>query len=322
MKNIIICICLFCLGFLSRIYGQNTSKNGYLSYFGNDSTTITIGHVPCDWDDGSLILAGKIYSRDTIRINGKLYLYSPPKQSLPVSNHQIDFDIPREDTLFLREETETGRLYRFYRNYFGQGEQEKLICDMSLQLGDTIVLPSGHCLNERDFIVFDIIEVNGKKTIYLNGAVYENVFVEGQFPLKYPLWQEPLPEIGGIFYEMQSASWSIMLCEYKDDVHVYEHPDYGCYGYNPWQIDELEDDLFSVRPNILQNSETLTIEAPASIKDVRIYDVTGRELSLYLMENNDKLWRIRISQYCRCGMYYIAIKTEKGCGYEKIIVIG
>ena len=49
------------------------SKDLYLSYFGNDSTTIHMTHVPCYSADYGLTLTGVIYTRDTIRINGNLY---------------------------------------------------------------------------------------------------------------------------------------------------------------------------------------------------------------------------------------------------------
>ena len=320
MKHKIFTTIAILLIYATGAFAQNTSKDGYQSYFGQDSTTFTILYVPCEWDDGALVIAGKIYSRDTIRINGNLYYFREPQQSNPVSNPQVMFDIPRQDTLFLREETETGRLYRYYRDYFGMGEKEKLICDMSLDIGDTIVLPGWHCLDEKNYVVNNVTYDNGKKNIYLNGIVFQNYFIEGQFPRLFPLWQEPLPEIGGDYYDLQSSALSTLLCEFKDDVHIFEHPD-GCYGYNIYQVTESEEESLSVHPSIVKHNETITVKAYSYIQNVRIFDMTGRELSLSVIENSDKLWKIKISQFSGCSMCFMIIKTEQGYVYKKIVVI-
>ena len=200
------------------------TKDGYLSYFGNDSTNINIGYIPCEWYDYSNVMSGVIYSRDTIRINGKRYFYRVPQPAYLVSEPEYHYLFPRQDTLFLREERETGRLYRYYRNYFGTGETEKLISDMTLEVGDKFLYPHFDCLREDSITVRRVSYDNGIKTIEF-WEFYANItFHEGLFPTDFPLWQEPV-EYG------LSTDFSILLCEYKDGELVYGSPS-GCYDYH------------------------------------------------------------------------------------------
>ena len=188
-------------------------KDLYLSYFGNDSTNINIMHEPCESYDLYYLLSGVIYNKDTITINGKQYYYRVPQSLGIITEPVYHYLFPRQDTLFLREERETGRLYRYYRNYFGMGETEKLICDMTLEVGDRFVVLDNHCLYEREYEVSQVYYDHGLKTILLTD-MYERIFQEGVFPSEYPLWQESLLDLWGDGYG--SADRLRLLCESKD----------------------------------------------------------------------------------------------------------
>jgi hypothetical protein len=319
MKNKIFTTIAILLMYVTGAFAQNTFKDGYQSYFGQDSTSINMTHIPCELADICFTLSGVIQTSDTIRIHDKLYYFAPPRSDYP-PNHELDYYFPRYDTLFLREEQYSGKLFRYYRNYFGTGEVEKLISDMSLEVGDEIMYPYGSCLHETSLIVYNVYWDNGDKIIQLHSGGYQTEFREGLFPLTFPLWQEPLCEDTSISWA--SADYSILLCEYKDEEQIYVDPFYGCYGWDPWIVPEESDmDDIMIYPNRIDKNGVITIKTNQTIKSVKTIDMTGRELSLSVIENSDKLWKIKISQFSGCSMCFMIIKTEQGYVYEKIVVI-
>lgn len=284
------------------------TKDLYLSYFGNDSTNLNIVHIPCHSADLRLLLAGVIYNSDTIRINGYLYNYRAPQGDVHPNNSAIDYNFPIQDTLFVREECETGRLYRYYRNYFGMGETEKLICDMSLEVGDTFVVPKT-CLEEIEVEVTRVDYENGIKVIHLSEGME---FREGLFPPYFPLWQEPLYDIDE--GENGSAHGIDLLCIHKDGIQVY-----GSDNCFPQGVEEKYDNHISIYPNVIKNNDVITIEDAEFIKDVTMTDMFGRteKISKNVIDNNK--WQISICD--GQGIYFIIVETQKGSNYEKVLLL-
>ena len=305
------------------IQAQNSdtpSKDLYLSYFGNDSTTIHMTHVPCYSADYGLTLTGVIYTRDTIRINGNLYYYSAPKPLELIAEPEYHYLFPRQDTLFLREERETGRLYRYYRDYFGRGETEKMICDMTLEIGDEFVFPShGLCLDEAIYLVSQENHDNGIKSILLSDGYMETTFTEGQFPSQFPLWQELLPEWASDWDGSGAMQWSDLLCEYKDGELVFGNSS-GCYA-NFWGIDEISIKPVSIYPNSIRGNEIITIESQWNIKDIILIDLFGRIEEILSDKTDNNKWQMRVNGHCTQGMHFIAVITENGIIYEKVILL-
>ena len=318
MKNKLLIIVIFLMAVVAQAQDSNKpEKELYQSYFGNDSTNINQGHIPCQSADFELILSGVIYTRDTIRINGYLYYYSEPKPLETMFKPEYNclyFLFPRQDTLFLREERETGRLYRYYRNYFGFGETEKLICDMTLEVGDKFSFPNHYCLGEDSLSVIHVDNSNGIKTILFGGDL---LFKEGQFPSQFPLWQEPLPDMYENWWGSADMSW--LICEYKDGEPIYIGHS-GCF-YNTLSIEENYDKPVSVYPNVIRNTDILTIQSDVLIKDVVVIDMYGRTQEITANQINNNLWQISISNKCSLGLHFVNITTDKGVNYEKIMLL-
>ena len=307
-KNTLL-VLLLCIGD-GVAQAQDNSKSAkdlYLSYFGNDSTSINISYVPCCGGDYALTLVGIIYNRDTIRIHDKLYFFSTPKSLDAIHNPTLHYLFPRVDTLFLREERETGRLYRYYKDYFGMGEAEKLLSDMSLEEGDRFVLESG-CLYEQDVEVSLVEYNNGRKRIFLNGG--STIFREGNFPDEFPLWQEQF----GIndIVECSASRRSTLLCEYKDGVQVYGFNN-DCFQ-NVSDVEEMNDNQVSVYPN--PTNYTITV-SEKNLAQVEIVNIMGQTIISEKCDADEA--KIDISSLAS-GVYMIKMRTKDGKEFSERIV--
>lgn len=286
------------------------AKDLYLSYFGNDSTSLNYKSIPCVGGDLWFLVSCTLYSDDTVRVNGNLYFFKPPQESIIPADPRIDYYFPRYDTLFLREDRTTGRLYRFYRNYFDEGEVEKVICDISLETGDTIPLPD--CFGESQYIVREINYVNGLKKILLGNGWYNIRFNEGLLPDYYPFYYDET----GYYFELSKTK---LLCEHKDGVQVYGGAN-DCFP-NLTNIEEIEDYDVLIYPNVVTNNDFLIIETSSHIKDVIITDMFSRTVGINKNVIDNNKWQISICQNLESGVYFIIVKTEKGSYYEKIILV-
>lgn len=314
IKNVILIVVIMLVG-PTKLYSQDTNNSkGYLSYFGNDSTNINIKSIPCHGADVWYIMAGVVYNEDTLRINGNLYYYRVPQGTTLSQDPRIDYYFPIYDTLFVREDITTGRLYRYYRDFLGTGESEKLICDMTLEVGDEFIVPTCHPEIEESYTVVNVSYDNGLKTIRLFNGWYHTYFREGVFPTVSPLYIESGIHSNDI-YE------SDLLCQHKDGEQVYVSSD-GCYGHKPWLVDDYAQETPSVFPNIVNISDAVTINSLNMISDVLLVDMFGRTATTSVCRVTDNIWQIIIPNGVRCGIYLIVIKTEKGVVYEKIIVVG
>ncbi|MBO7615801.1 MAG: hypothetical protein J6T22_01215, partial [Bacteroidales bacterium] len=103
------------LALLLMAGGVTMQAQEYESYFGADSTRLNVLQYCIDWvSTGSM----EINTADTVHVNGHDYLRATPR----------GFFFENAE-LYFREETATGRLYRYFPMI---DEEEVLLCDMTL----------------------------------------------------------------------------------------------------------------------------------------------------------------------------------------------
>ncbi len=173
------------LALLLMAGGVTMQAQEYESYFGTDSTRLNVLHV-----------------------NGHDYLHATPR----------GFFFENAE-LYFREETSTGRLYRYFPMI---DEEEVLLCDMTLTVGDTFYHIDSWGM-AHPCVVESVSFENGRKVI--------------RFALPYLPWHDALTFRESIFpnnfpigyldyYDCENN----LLCEYKDGEQVFENPEYNtCY---------------------------------------------------------------------------------------------
>ena len=244
MKN----IRLFTLLALLMMAGGFMQAQEYESYFGADSTRLNVLQYCIDWVTTGYM---EINTADTVHINGHDYLHATPRR----------FFFENVD-LYFREETSTGRLYRYFPII---DEEEVLLCDMTLTVGDTFY-HIDYWGMAHPSVVESVSFENGRKVI--------------RFALPYLPWHDALTFREGIFpnnfpigyldyYDCENN----LLCEYKDGEQVFENPEYNICYIDETSVQEQDLQHVSLYPNPAK--ETMLIEG-AKVAEVQVYNALGQ----------------------------------------------
>ena len=236
------------LALLLMAGGVTMQAQEYESYFGADSTRLNVLQYCIDWVTTGYM---EINTADTVHVNGHDYLHATPRR----------FFFENVD-LYFREETSTGRLYRYFPMI---DEEEVLLCDMSLTVGDTFYQISNWGMAHPS-VVESVSFENGRKVIRFALPVYPwhdaLTFREGIFPNNFP--------IGYLdYFDCENN----LLCEYKDGEQVFENPEYNTCYIDETSVQEQDLQHVSLYPNPAK--ETVLIEG-AKAAEVQVYNVFGQ----------------------------------------------
>ena len=236
------------LALLLMAGGVTMQAQEYESYFGADSTRLNVLQYCIDWVTTGYM---EINTADMVHVNGHDYLHATPRG--------IFFE---NAELYFREETATGRLYRYFPMI---DEEEVLLCDMTLTVGDTFYHIDSWGMAHPS-VVESVSFENGRKVI--------------RFALPYLPWHDALTFREGIFpnnfpigyldyYDCENN----LLCEYKDGEQVFENPEYNTCYFDETSVQEQDLQHVSLYPNPAK--ETMLIEG-AKVAEVQVYNVFGQ----------------------------------------------
>ena len=208
-------------------------------------------------------------SSDTMIINGKKYYNGSLGGHWP---HPVKL---YEDTLY-------GRLYALIE------DNDYLICDMSMEVGDTFKLPiplnsSNDYVDTMWMIADSITFANSKKVIHLSpvSVADEWFWCFFDFAGSYNITLRFMEGIGAMYGIIPPRiNWTteeVLLCLAKDDTICYmTHPDLGCWQDYVSISDYLEQSI-TISPNPANNQISVLFETDEDIMgDIIIRDITGR----------------------------------------------
>jgi hypothetical protein len=216
---------------------------------------------------------------------------------------------------FVREDSLHGKIY----SYAPQCDEEYLVCDLSLNVGDTFYLQRCQhsiVINDGYMIVDSVTYLDGKKTIYLgnsfNGIPFEIRFIEGIGATFGPLSHK-------YEYSHGALGLNILLCVHKNENRVYiRNPEasYGCYYQYGWNINELPKNRLNLYPNPV--TDQLTVKnGELTITHLQVIDVLGRIIMNITTQNKSEI-TINTS-VLNPGLYFIKATINGNSVIEKII---
>jgi len=218
----------------------------------------------------------------------------------------------------LREDTVNGRLYSLIDS------NEYLICDMSLEVGDTFSLPipTWNYMETMRMVADSVSFINSKKVIHLSALSGDDAYwwwtflgYNGAFNISLRFMEGVGPTYG-IVPPYQDGE--LLLCLTKDDSLYYmTHPDLGC-----WQdyvsVSDYPEQSITIFPNPAKDQISVLFETDEDVVgSIVIRDMAGRvcmQASVTKPVEN-----LNIGHLCR-GTYLITFKDQNNRKITKKIV--
>ncbi|MBP1672833.1 MAG: hypothetical protein H6Q25_648 [Bacteroidetes bacterium] len=281
------------------IVSQMTMKNGTIAPKDHDPYLIGMCVATIEF---------YIFSSDTISFGNQVYHYSGIQPE------------GGEDGYLIREEVNTGKMYR----YFPSCGMEILLCDMSLNPGDTFQLfpPSaipevwwsGYPEAGSTLIVDSVSYENGKKVIWFPQINESSFFFNtSEQYVQYDVRLKFIEGIGstygpfGYLQRFMEPYLPLVLCIEKDGVQDFmlnEH--LGCYQVGVG-IDENQSSTIHVYPNPTADQITLKSDPLFSEQtSVKIYNSLGLLVYSDFYESGKS---IDVSAFTN-GIYIIIIQDD------------
>ena len=317
-KALVLALLVAGSGICNRAHAQ------YQSFFGDSITEYSVGgrYVTKDYDPYFFYVKSYpigLTKSDTISFNHQTYYFFENYYYWGWQHSDVN--------LYIREDTVTGRIYRYDALY----DREVLICDMSLGIGDTFYMPYsmmywGDETAYRIPIIADSVWFeNGRKNIrftnvfatapqFLMDDPMPIVFIEGIGPNFTPFgWIDGDPDCNG-GYDV----YPFLLCVHKDGELVYMADERaGCYQLPAHgEIVESEQNVFKSHPNPAHDRLFVSLEEPATGSELFLSDMGGRIVYRQTITEND--FQINVSDFVP-GNYVLSCVINNKVYSQKIV---
>ena len=310
------------MAFLALLCASFHARAQYMSFFskGNWGYTIDYYEPACYMDEYhpeffpfcNETFSFVFYHEDTIRIGDKIYY----KEGFSYSD------------AYLREDTVNGRLYARYSTDLV--DDEYLLCDLSLSVGDTFVLPDGSAnwssYGDRIMVVDSVGYPSGKKVIYLSSCNYNNeIFYTSTYfsPADFNISLRFMEGVGPMYGvnpapPQYTHHLGLLLCLYKDDSLYYmTHETLGCFQSTA-DIPLYPESCLQVYPNPTNDQVTLEFITEEEVSGTEIIrDMVGRVCRQFSV--NDKKTTLELSSLPQ-GAYMLTFIDQQNRKITKKIV--
>ena len=254
--------------FAAVLVAFSPARAQYESFFGGESWEYATAFHP--------IMKARDYNPELIGCLTNTYSFS--RTDTAIINEQKYYKGTFEglwgNMVQLREDTVNGRLYSLIDS------NEYLICDMSLEVGDTFSLPipTWNSMETMRMVADSVSFVNSKKVIHLSALSgvdaywWTSLDYSGAFNISLRFMEGVGPTYG-IVPPYQDGE--LLLCLTKDDTLYYmTHPDLGCWQV-VYDVPDYPNETLTVYPN--PTDDLLNVElSGAGIATVALYDLQGR----------------------------------------------
>ncbi len=190
-----------------------------------------------------------------------------------------------------------------------------VIYDIVIYDKDSIITLSGNFVNRIQYYIFRSRDISDASGWYYEPGITLYYYYE-KIGSDWGLLLHPhfTSTAGGAFYSNYCTSdpqiTSPGNTDYCDTICDNAQNLVYSFGLKNWQ----KNNTLIIFPN--PSSTNLTINSCDKIQSFRIYDITGRTLTQYLINNTTST--IGVSQF-NAGAYFIEIVTEKGKSVEKLV---
>ena len=295
----------------SLLVGSFCLHAQYESFFGKNNWSYNIAYYEtCYTDEYDPTLLGPCVFTST---------FSFSKENTTLTDSTCYY-VGNTGDIFLREDTADGKLYAYYSS-FGQ---EFLLCDMSLNPGDTFSLNlpyeygNGIVFNSQ-MLVDSVTIIGGKKSVHLSllsGDVFNHFFhQEYNINLRFI---EGVGPMYGVYYLMPDPMVGMLLCVHKDDTLSFmTHENLGC-TQNCSSVKDYPSSFIEIRPNPASEHLSITFDQDHVEGFVFLRDVTGRIVCSNHINGNPVFLPIHNIPK---GLYLITYMDNQGRKITKKVII-
>ena len=300
------------------------AQTGYQSFLNGDSIQWYMVDDVLDEGYRGLILS----VNDTHSVDSALCKTLSSKRVWYDRNGNLQYSWQTSSIGFLREDTITGRLWLYFRK--NNTLIKKLIVDMSLDVGDTFVLPLFHDNYGDDwdtlkYTVDSISNINGKKHIFMSDKRYDdfilsNVFIEGvgsSYFMFFPLEAQ--------HYELLEWYFRFLLCFYRDGVKEYSAGYYWLYEEDYYNcVPKLSLITPNAPPRITAyptpTKDRVTLEfGEARFSKLRLVNTAGATVLETTLTGQEPQHTLQLKGL-PAGIYSCILSGKDGTATEKIVV--
>ena len=301
---------------------------GYMPVLTDDSLSFSIAfmaEIPLKDSDPYYLGARSVLfasgTADTVIFNNNAYRAFKADSFHPLGHY-----------MYLRENTATGQLFRYYPEF----NTEVITCDLTLQPGDTFLLPtvqdftSGSYewlvyyyedLQQPCWIVDSVTYEAGRKVVWFPPIIQYDSYLSSQY-LYRPCFIEGVGPAFGPFGHVDhgfSHNLGLLLCVHHNDSLVYMTDSVlGCEQYVV-SVPQYSDVSMKLYPNPAGNTLHVEFEGTDNPQGtITVTDLTG--VVVLTRECNSPVTQLDVSNLSP-GLYVVAFRNGKGVAVRKFVKI-
>lgn len=270
------------------------------------------------FDNQTYTYTARIKKIDTL-INGEIY-----QKVVSDTIHPLTPEQAKGFLGYIREDFTTKKVYYTILDtnvlpFYFEEDEERLLYDFSLELGDTIeVMNTYECPPiEEGFVSLKVVEIDSIQL--LDNSKRKRWHLQGLNNGEIVRWIEGIGSEFGLY--MSSCPYTAMhwytyslLCYYEDDTQLYqEEGENTCSFFWTSNIEEYaqNNSLFKAYPNPNQGEFEVKLKEAKEIKNIEVFGADGKRLTFKSTNSNSSSATIQIKDPTK-GVYWIKVTTQNG----------
>lgn len=199
-----------------------------------------------------------------------------------------------------------------------EGEEERLMYDFSLEVGDTMPVASFYAVD--GYCYFEVTAIDS--VMLMDGSMRKRLHLENEY---YPewVWIEGLGSLDlsafYIDYICVTDIWAVTTCYFKNGEQLYENSEgYPCYDMTTSVNNLSKDDGITLHPNPVTDHLFIKSATPNhSIRRITIFNTIGSKVKTISLSPNQESLDL---EFLKNGVYVLLLEAREGEVFSKRIV--
>lgn len=200
--------------------------------------------------------------------------------------------------------------------YIQPGNNEGVLYDFNVEIGDTISIVNYFCFNAFPLTVYDIdtVEYYGMSRkrwhLGIQGEIRE-IWIEGIGSHSGPLYSA---------YEMCIVCpyWGLLCFHEQGELYYIMPYETECYQTSVGQSENFEASALQIKPNPVKSGSKVFVDSPLKIEEVSLFNTSGQLIQKIQPTENGQI--ALETSLLKPGMYFVMTMANGQFYTQKIIV--